>query len=57
MTFPRQRAGERALQSVRVMARRRAGDPAGADGLRPYTFTFCLERVDIGPYKVSCVVY
>lgn len=51
MAFPRQRAGERALQAVEVQSLRRAGDAAGG-GLRPYTFTFCLEHVDRGPYKV-----
>ena len=51
MTFPRQRAGERALQAVEVLAARRPGDAAGS-GVRPYKFTFCLERVEQGPYKV-----
>lgn len=52
MTFPLQRTGERALQAVEVVAARRQGDASGG-GLRPYTFTFCLERVDKGPYKVN----
>ena len=56
LVFPNQRSGERALQAVQVVsARRRAAAAAvaggGEDGLRPYTFTFCLERVQSGPYK------
>ena len=54
LVFPKQRSGERALQAVTVTsARRRASMPGGEDGgLRPYTFTFCMERVQSGPYKV-----
>ena len=54
LVFPSQRTGERALQAVQVVgARKRAAVPGGSDGgLRPYTFTFCLERVQSGPYKV-----
>ncbi len=55
LVFPKQRSGERALQAVQVVsARRRAATVAasgGEDGLRPYTFTFCMERVQSGPYK------
>ena len=49
MMFPSQRSGERALQAVEIVSARRGGDD---EGLRPYTFTFCLERVQAGPYKV-----
>ena len=55
LVFPKQRSGERALQAVTVTsARRRAAAVSGGEdgGLRPYTFTFCMERVQSGPYKV-----
>lgn len=49
LLFPSQRSGERALQAVEVVSARRGGED---EGLRPYTFTFCLERVEAGPFKV-----
>ena len=58
VNFPQQREGQRALQAVVVTARRRPGDPlldgggGGRGDLRQYVFTFCLERVSRGPYKV-----
>ncbi len=53
LVFPKQRSGERALQAVQVTSTRRRAAAAGGgeDGLRPYTFTFCMERVQSGPYK------
>ena len=46
--FPSARMGNKAIQVVQVEAR-----TGGASGqLRPFTFTFCLERIDVGPYKV-----
>ena len=58
LIFPKQRSGERALQAVQVVsARRRPAAPGATDdgGLRPYTFTFCMERVQSGPYKVRAI--
>lgn len=58
MTFPQQREGQRALQAVEVTALRRPGDPlltptsrASGSKMRQYTFTFCLERINSGPFK------
>lgn len=48
MLFPSKRKENRAVQVVEVQAPSRGGEPPR----RPYTFTFCLERVDVGPYKV-----
>ena len=44
--FPSARMGNKALQAVQF----RSSD----DTARWYTFTFCMERVDVGPYKVGC---
>ena len=55
LVFPKQRSGERALQAVQVVSARRRGAavPGSSDSSwRPYTFTFCMERVQSGPYKV-----
>ena len=50
LLFPSQRKENRAVQAVAVRA-------PSSDRQRPYTFTFCLERVDVGPYKVTaCLV-
>lgn len=48
LVFPSQRHGNKAVQAIQVEAR-----PQGP-GLQPqaFTFTFCLERIDVGPYKV-----
>ena len=46
LLFPSQRKENRAVQVVEVRA-------PSSDRQRPYTFTFCLERVDVGPYKVA----
>lgn len=62
MTFPQQREGQRALQAVEITAQRRSGDPqlagttdTAGSHLRKYTFTFCLERVSKGPFKVTAL--
>ncbi|CAL5220843.1 g2927 [Coccomyxa viridis] len=44
LLFPSQRKENRAVQAVEVRA------PTG-NRQHPYTFTFCLERIDVGPYK------
>ena len=44
--FPSSRMGNKALQAVQF----RSSD----DTARWYTFTFCMERIDVGPYKVGC---
>jgi hypothetical protein len=49
MRFPSQRSGNRAVQAVEIMAPSKQ-DPTAA---RAYTYTFCLERIDVGPYKVG----
>ncbi|KAG2499402.1 hypothetical protein HYH03_002976 [Edaphochlamys debaryana] len=59
LVFPSSRFDNKAVQAVEVMARprpvARPGAPAPAavpdTALRPYSFTFCLERVDEGAYK------
>ena len=48
LLFPSRRKENRAVQVVEVQAQSRKG----ANAIRPYTFTFCLERIDVGPYKV-----
>lgn len=48
LLFPSRRKENRAVQVVEVQAQSRKG----ANAMRPYTFTFCLERIDVGPYKV-----
>lgn len=60
MSFPQQREGQRALQAVAVTAQRRPGDPlldagTGQGNRRQYPFTFCLERISRGPFKVCRV--
>lgn len=52
VVFPSSRSGNKAVQAVEVQALQRKGEAR----LRPYVFTFCLERVDVGPYKVLCLV-
>ena len=53
MVFPSSRTGERAVQTVEVMAQPSASDAASK---RAHTFTFCLEHITQGPYKVcSCL--
>jgi len=42
--FPSQRMSNKAMQAIKV--------EGGANRSQPYTFTFCMERVDLGPYKV-----
>ena len=49
MVFPSTRTGERAVQTVEVMAQPSAGLAASK---RAHTFTFCLEHITQGPYKV-----
>ncbi|GFR42998.1 hypothetical protein Agub_g3997 [Astrephomene gubernaculifera] len=65
--FPSSRHDNRAVQAVEVRARPRtpqqhrhggqqmeeeaAMDQGGAEALRPYTYTFCLERQDSGAFK------
>ena len=48
LIFPSERLGNKAIQVVQVVAR----SGASSRQLRPFTFTFCLERIDVGPYKV-----
>lgn len=52
VVFPSSRRGNRAVQAVEVQAVQQKGEAR----LRPYVFTFCLERVEVGPYKVLCLV-
>ncbi|BDA47530.1 hypothetical protein COCOBI_10-3780 [Coccomyxa sp. Obi] len=47
VVFPSSRSGNKAVQAVEVQALQQKGEAR----LRPYVFTFCLERVDVGPYK------
>ena len=49
LIFPSQRGENRAVQVVQVRAASRQHPPV----VRAYTFSFCLERVDVGPYKVA----
>eukprot|EP00882_Tetradesmus_deserticola_P001583 GHRQ01001708.1.p1 GENE.GHRQ01001708.1~~GHRQ01001708.1.p1 ORF type:complete len:293 (+),score=94.20 GHRQ01001708.1:147-1025(+) len=56
MVFPATRAGKRAVQAVEVLAgaKHSNGSSSGngaADGLQRFTFTFCLELIQTGPYK------
>ena len=46
LLFPSQRKENRAVQVVEVRA-------PSHHRQQPYTFTFCLERIDTGPYKVA----
>jgi hypothetical protein len=48
VVFPSSRSGNKAVQAVEVIAMQHKGEGR----LRPFVFTFCLERVDVGPYKV-----
>lgn len=48
VVFPSSRSGNKAVQAVEVTAVQKKDEAK----LRPYVFTFCLERVDVGPYKV-----
>ncbi len=52
VVFPSSRSGNKAVQAVEVQAVQQKGEAR----LRPYVFTFCLERVDVGPYKVLFLV-
>ncbi|KAK9905556.1 hypothetical protein WJX75_002084 [Coccomyxa subellipsoidea] len=47
VVFPSSRSGNKAVQAVEVIAMQHKGEGR----LRPFVFTFCLERVDVGPYK------
>ena len=49
MVFPSTRTGERAVQTVEVMAQ-----PSASHAMTKtaHTFTFCLEHITQGPYKV-----
>lgn len=50
MKFPSKRHSNSAVQAVRLFNRpRHAHDDCSS--LREYTFTFCLQRIDTGPYK------
>lgn len=51
--FPSHRHGNRAIQAIQVMSKAstESAAPGSNDQLRPYTFSFCLERIDQGPYK------
>ena len=51
LVFPSTRTGSKAVQSVQVVSQT-AGSNAAQ---RSHTFTFCLEHVTEGPYKVSQV--
>ncbi len=53
VVFPSSRSGNKAVQAIEVMATQKKGEEI----LRPYVFTFCLERVDVGPYKVLSAVF
>jgi hypothetical protein len=46
--FPSQRLSNKSMQAIKV--------EGGADRKQPYTFTFCMERADVGPYKVSLLL-
>ena len=42
------------MQVVQVRAASRQQPPV----MRAYTFSFCLERIDVGPYKVAaCLAF
>lgn len=43
VVFPSQRMGNKALQAIQVKG--------NASRTQPFTFTFCLERIETGPYK------
>ena len=49
VVFPSSRIGTRAVQAVEVLAQPSAGHAASK---RAHTFTFCLEHITQGPYKV-----
>ncbi|KAG2438850.1 hypothetical protein HXX76_005390 [Chlamydomonas incerta] len=52
LVFPSSRHDNKAVQAVEVVAKPRRGPSAVSDSaLRPYTYTFCLERVESGPCK------
>ena len=54
LIFPSKRGENRAVQVVHVRAASRQQPPV----MRAYTFSFCLERVDVGPYKVAaCLAF
>lgn len=53
MVFPSTRACTRAVQAVEVTPQRSAGSSTAK---RSHTFTFCLEHVTQGPFKVNAVV-
>jgi len=46
--FPSQRMSNKAMQAVKV--------EGGLTRSQPYTFSFCMERVDVGPYKVRLLL-
>ena len=49
MVFPSTRVGTKAVQAVEVTSQPSAGI---TNAKRSHTFTFCLEHVTQGPYKV-----
>ncbi|PNW75675.1 hypothetical protein CHLRE_12g536450v5 [Chlamydomonas reinhardtii] len=52
LVFPSTRHDNKAVQAVEVMAKPRHGAAAASgSALRPYTYTFCLERLENGPCK------
>lgn len=50
MVFPSTRVGTKAVQAVQVTSQPSAGM---SNAKRSHTFTFCLEHVTQGPYKVG----
>jgi hypothetical protein len=56
LVFPSRRHENKAVMAVEVVATRQQAQRPGQQaqqGNRTYTFTFCLERIDKGPYKVG----
>ncbi len=53
MVFPSTRVGTKAVQAVQVTSQPSAGIN---NAKRSHTFTFCLEHVTQGPYKVQGIV-
>lgn len=54
MVFPSTRACTRAVQAIEVTPQRSTDSSAAK---RSHTFTFCLEHVTQGPYKVNEIGY
>jgi hypothetical protein len=53
MVFPSTRVGTKAVQAVQVTSQPSAGMTTAK---RSHTFTFCLEHVTQGPYKVHGII-